>query len=70
MGFGLVTHFIDHLQITAASSYGTITNLHTLQITRARAKSQSFIVFPSHCLVTALNKGDSSASVLMPLPAG
>jgi hypothetical protein len=40
------------------------------QITTAHAKPQFVIVFPSRCLVTALNNGDSSASLLTLLPAG
>jgi hypothetical protein len=67
-GFGLVTRFIDHLQMVTRSNYGAIANLHTLQITRAHAKpSQS--AFIRRSLVTDLNSGDSSTSVLTPLPA-
>jgi hypothetical protein len=62
--FFTYTHDLEIQVITATA------NLHTLQITPAHAKLQSFIVFPSCCLVTALNNGDSSASVLKPLPAG
>jgi hypothetical protein len=53
--------FIDHLhtQLGSISSYSTIADLHILQITTAHAKPQSFIVFPSRCLVTALNSGGS-----------
>jgi hypothetical protein len=45
------------------SNYSAIANLHTLQITTARAKT-----FPAYCalttrsLATASNSGDSSAS--------
>jgi hypothetical protein len=38
----------------------------SLIYTTAHSKPQSFIVFPSRCLVTALN--NSSASVLTSLP--
>jgi hypothetical protein len=64
-----VTGCIDHLytQLRTASSYKAIDDLHTLQITKTHAEPQSFIVFPSCCLETALNSG---ISVLMPLPAG
>jgi hypothetical protein len=64
-GFELVTRFIDHLYPrlgTTSYNYNAIAHLHT--------KPQSFIVFLSRCLVTALNNGDSSASVLMPMLAG
>jgi hypothetical protein len=63
MGFGLVTGFTDHLytQLLDTSNYNAITNLHTLQNTRAHAKSSQS--FTSRFLVTDLNKGYSSASV-------
>jgi hypothetical protein len=71
MGFGLVTGFIEHLytQLVTTSTYTAITSLHTLQITKAQAKS-SQSAFTSCFLVTDLNNGDYSASVLMLLPAG
>jgi hypothetical protein len=52
------------------SNYRAIADLHTLQITTAQAKPQSFIFFLSHCLVTVLSNGDTSVSMLMPLPTG
>jgi hypothetical protein len=72
MWFGLVNGFIDHLYARHGNTnnYSAIADLHTLQIITAHAKAQSFLVFSSPCMVTALNNGDSSASVLMPLPAG
>jgi hypothetical protein len=71
-GFGLVNAFIDHLFTPprTTSNYSAITNLHTLRITTAVAEPQSFIKFPSRCLVRALNIGDSSAFVLTPLLSG
>jgi hypothetical protein len=69
MGFGLVTQFIDYLQIVTTDNCSTIANLHTLQITRAHAKS-SQSAYTSRFLVMDLNNGDSSASVLTSLPAG
>jgi hypothetical protein len=63
-----VNGFIDHLQMVTRSNYGAIANLHTLQITIVHAKS-SQSVFTSRFLVTDLNNGDSSTSVLMSLPA-
>jgi hypothetical protein len=45
-------------------------DLHTSEITIAQAKPQSLLMFLSRCLVTALNNGDSSDSVLTPLPVG
>jgi hypothetical protein len=33
MGFGLVTGFIEQLQIVTTSNYSALTYLHTLQIT-------------------------------------
>jgi hypothetical protein len=51
-------------------NYSVVADLHTLQITTANAKPHSFIVFPSRCLATAVNNGDSLASVLTQLPAG
>jgi hypothetical protein len=70
-GIGLVTGFIEHLytQLVTTSTYSATASLHTLQITRAHVKS-SQAAFISWFLVTDLNNGDSSASVLMSLPAG
>jgi hypothetical protein len=33
MGFGLVTQFIDHLQVVTTNNYNTTTDFHTLQTT-------------------------------------
>jgi hypothetical protein len=55
--------------MVTTSNYGAIANLHTLKITRAQAKS-SQPAFTSRFLATDFNNGDSSASVLTPLPAG
>jgi hypothetical protein len=63
---GFIHHLYTRLGIT--STYNAITDLHTLQITRAHAKS-SQSAFTSHFLVTDLNNGHSSASVVKPLPA-
>jgi hypothetical protein len=69
MGFGLEIEFIDYLQIMTTNNYNNITNPHTLQITIAQAKPfQS--AFTSRFLVTGLNSGDPSASVLMLLVSG
>jgi hypothetical protein len=72
MGFVLVNGFIDHLYtwLGTTSSYSVIANLYTLQMTTTQAKHQSFIAFLSHCLITAFNGRDSSASVLTPLHSG
>jgi hypothetical protein len=64
-----VTLFIDHLQIVTASNYNTIANFHNFQITTARAKP-SESASTSRFLVTYLNNGDSSASVLTSLLSG
>jgi hypothetical protein len=68
MGFGLVTRLIAHFdtRLVTTSNYSANANLHTLQITRAHAESSQS--FTSHFLVTNLNNGDSSASMLMSLP--
>jgi hypothetical protein len=67
MVIGLIKYL--YTQLVTASNYSAIANLHTLQITRAHAKpSQS--AFTSCFLVTDLNNGDSSASVLMSLLSG
>jgi hypothetical protein len=55
--------------IVTTSNYGAITNLHTLQITTAHAKS-SKSAFTGQFLVTDLNNGDPSDSVVTPLPSG
>jgi hypothetical protein len=63
-----VTRFNDHIytQTVATSSYKAIVNLHTLQITRAHVKS-SQSAFSSRFLITHLNNGDTSSSVLKSL---
>jgi hypothetical protein len=50
-GFGLDIVFIDHFntQLVITLNYSIITNFHTLQITRAHAKSfQAHTVFTSN----------------------
>jgi hypothetical protein len=64
----LLITYIHDSELQAINS--AIADLHTLQVTTAHAKSRSFLVFPSRCLVRALSNGDSSASVLTPLPTG
>jgi hypothetical protein len=64
-GFGLLTRFVNRLQIVTTSNYGDT----ALQITRAHTNSSQF-AFTSRFLVTDLNNGDSAASVLTSLPAG
>jgi hypothetical protein len=60
------THDPELQAITMLSLIYTLykSQLHTLNLL------QPFVAFPSLCLITALNIGDSSASVLTPLPAG
>jgi hypothetical protein len=62
--------FIDHLypRLVTTSTYNTIADLYTLQITGAQTKS-SQSAFTSLFLVTNHKNGDSSASVVTPLPA-
>jgi hypothetical protein len=56
-----VIRFVEHIytQLVTTSNYNAVADLHALQITTAHAKLQSFVVFPSHCLVTSLSDGDS-----------
>jgi hypothetical protein len=43
-GFGLVTGFIEHLQIVTTSNFGAVANSYNLQFTTARTKpSQSAV---------------------------
>jgi hypothetical protein len=51
-----------YTQLGPTSNYSAIADLHTLQITRAHAKSSPF-AFTSRFLVTAPNKRYFSASV-------
>jgi hypothetical protein len=63
--------FIDHLYtwLRTTSTHNAIADIYILQITREHTKpSQS--AFTSRFLVMDLNNGDSSASVVTPLPAG
>jgi hypothetical protein len=64
-----VTRFIDNFQFVTTSNYGAIAYLHTLQIATAHAES-SQSAFTSRFLVTDIDSGDYSASVLTSLPAG
>jgi hypothetical protein len=63
--------FIDHLytQLVTTSNYSAIASTHTLEITGAHTKS-SQSALTSRFLVTDLNSGNSSASVLMSLLSG
>jgi hypothetical protein len=66
-GFGLDTGFIDYFktQHLITLNYSAITDLPTLQITRAHVKSfPVHSVFTGSCLVMAYNNGYSSASGL------
>jgi hypothetical protein len=57
-----MNRFIDHLytRLGTTSTYNAVADLHTLQISRAHAKS-SQSAFTSRFLVTDLNNGDYSA---------
>jgi hypothetical protein len=63
---GVIAHLYTRLGTT--NNYSAIAELHNLQLTREHAKS-SQSAFTSRFLVTDLNNGDSSASVVMPWPA-
>jgi hypothetical protein len=66
---GFIDHFTTQLGIT--SNYSTIVHPDTLQITAASTKpSPVRSVFTNRFLVMAFNSEDSSASMLMPFPAG
>jgi hypothetical protein len=69
-GYGFVNGFIDnlHIPLRTTSNYSAIADFHTVQITTRYVFSCSG--FTSHCLVTANNNGDSSASVTMSLLSG
>jgi hypothetical protein len=43
-GFGLVTGFIEPVQIVTTSNYNAIANSHTQQLTTARTKSSQSAV--------------------------
>jgi hypothetical protein len=60
-----VNRFTGHLYtpLVTTSNYNAIANPHTLQITITHASSSQF-GFTSRVLVTDINNGDSSASVL------
>jgi hypothetical protein len=67
MEFGFEIGFTDHFntQLLFTINYSAITNLHTLEITRAQRPVFSVCYSPtSRFLVTDLNNEDSSASVL------
>lgn len=65
----LLTTYTHDSELQAITGLSLIYTLHTVPITTAHTKPQSSIFFPSCCSVTALGNEDSSASVLMPLPA-
>jgi hypothetical protein len=62
---------IDHLytRLGTTNNYSAIADLHTSQFTRAHAMS-SQSAFSSRFLVTDLNNGDSSPSIVTPLSPG
>jgi hypothetical protein len=65
LNFGLEIGFIDQLWIVATLNYSAIAKFHTLQITRAQAKScPACSVFTSSFLATSFNNGYSSTSML------
>jgi hypothetical protein len=70
MGFGLANGFVDRLctRLGTTSTYNSTADVHTLQITRAHAKSSQS--FTSRFLVTDLNTRDSLASMVKPLHTG
>jgi hypothetical protein len=73
MGFEITIPAFERAKIVHAldrsATVTDIADLHTLQITRAHEKfSQS--AFTSRFLVTDLKNGDSSASMVTPLPEG
>jgi hypothetical protein len=46
-GLGLVTGFVEHLEIVATSNYSAIANSHTMQFITVRIKpSQSAVTSP------------------------
>jgi hypothetical protein len=52
--FGLDIEFTNHSRVVTTNKYDTIANFHTLQITRAHAKSfPAHSAFTSSCLVMA-----------------
>jgi hypothetical protein len=57
----LVIKFIEHLQPVTSSNYNAFANIHTLQITTARAKF-SHLAMSSHarCLIAAFDNADSN----------
>jgi hypothetical protein len=63
MGFGLVNGVTGLLQTITAINYNRFIDSCTLRITRTHSKS-SQSALTSHFLVTDLDSGDSSASVV------
>jgi hypothetical protein len=59
--------FASYTQLATKNNHNALANPHTLQITRAHAKSSQFAYTTSRFLLTDLNSGDSSASVLTSL---
>jgi hypothetical protein len=64
-----IDHLLIYTRLGTTSNYSATANLHILLITRAHAKS-SQSAFTSRFLVTDLQRGDPSASVLTSLSAG
>jgi hypothetical protein len=63
-GFRII-QFIDYLHVAAKNNYNSIADFHTLQISRAQAKSSPACgAFTRRFLVTASNNVYSSSSVL------
>jgi hypothetical protein len=60
---------LAYIRLGTTSTYSANADLNTLKMTRAQAKF-SKSAFTSRFLVKDLNNGDSSVSVVTPLPAG
>jgi hypothetical protein len=63
----LLAFYTHHSELQVITALSPISTLHKLLDAKS---SPDCSVFTTRCLVSDLNNGDSSASVVTPLPAG
>jgi hypothetical protein len=66
MGFGLVTGFVNHLQVVTTNNYYTIADLHNLQSLHTDLLILFLLIFAIHFLATGNRKCESLTKLHTP----